>query len=749
MKPIFQTSDSEFMQKCGLDAYFFIRYLRLLLRIFVPIAVVILPILLPINHIHGIGSSGATSLTSDLKNVTGLDTFGWTNIKPSNSKRYWAHLVLAVGVIVYVCFVFFDELKRYVQLRQAYLTSPQHRLKASATTVLVSGIPKHFLTAERLADLYDCFPGGVRNIWINRDFDELAEKVKERNRVAKMLESAETDLVKKAVQNHKEQVEKENKKNKVKKRTKEERKQDDRDKDASGQEMAYGEGIDSGNPHQAQSVGQVLEKGQADDSISHRGVTDVTGDRAKNLMAVEQPSSVADSKNAELNRVQPEEEKEVSKWKFWRAGSKRHGPTPPMKDAIREDDERPITGPSPNATPQPDRISRESTPTSGKEKKAEKTPAKKGVMDKLMFWRSSNPDEEKQDEPIEYPVAIDEKYEKEDGEDDEPKWKKYIKPEDRDTSRLPIFGWTWMPSLPLMGQKVDTIYWCRKELARLNLEIETDQQDAERFPLMNSAFVQFNHQIAAHMCCQSVSHHLPKHMAPRTVEISPDDVIWDNMSIRWWERYVRTSGVFIIVVALIIGWAIPVTFTGLVSQVDYLAGHYSWLAWLKDLPEWVISIIQGVLPAALLSALLAVLPIILRLLARTQGVNNGMAVELSVQNYYFGFLFVQVFLVVSLSSGLTTIIQELANDPISAPTLLAQNLPKAGNYFFSYMLLQAFSVSGGALAQLVNLAKWFLLANILDSTARQKWKRQITLPRVKWGTFFPVYTNLACIGKWS
>src|ERR1700761_2300595 len=39
MKPVFKTSNSEFVHRCGLDAYFFLRYLRTLLKIFVPAAV--------------------------------------------------------------------------------------------------------------------------------------------------------------------------------------------------------------------------------------------------------------------------------------------------------------------------------------------------------------------------------------------------------------------------------------------------------------------------------------------------------------------------------------------------------------------------------------------------------------------------------------------------------------------------------------------------------------------------------------
>ncbi len=344
-----------------------------------------------------------------------------------------------------------------------------------------------------------------------------------------------------------------------------------------------------------------------------------------------------------------------------------------------------------------------------------------------------------------YPPAYDEAF----NEDDygEPLWKKYVKEKDRPSMRLPIFGWPWMPSIPLLGKKVDTIYYCRKEVARFNVEIEQDQQHPERFPIMNSAFVQFNHQVAAHMACQAVSHHIPKQMAPRLVEISPDDVLWDNMSIKWWEAYMRTAAVVGIVVGMVIGWAFPVTFTGLLSQVSYLSRTFGWLDWLGRAPGWVIAIVQGILPQILLGLLLLILPMILRLLAKNQGVQTGMAIELTVSDYYFAFLFVQVFLVVSISSGITTILRQLTSNPASVPQLLAQNLPRASNYFFSYMLLQAFSVSAGALLQIFSLVIWFVWAPFMDTTARQKWSRQTNLPQMQWGTFFPVYTNLAVIGK--
>ena len=556
--------------------------MRTLLKIFIPLAFVILPILLPTNAVYGRGSHFATGIyhKDAWTNVNGLDTLAWGNVRPTKNHRYWAHLVLAILVVVYSCFIFFDELRGYIRLRLAYLTSPQHRLHASATTVLVTAIPKKWRTYEALNGLYNVFPGGIRNIWINRNFDELNDKVKRRDKLARSLESAETALIRNARKAHLKQLQKE------------------------------------------------------------------------------------------------------------------------VRDEL---------------------VDKNSIP------KKSKTP---------LFDR-------KEQKETKYPLACTTDYDPDDGE---PIWKRFLEEKDRDITRLPVFGWQWMPSLPLIGRKVDTIDYCRNEVARLNLEIEQDQKEPEKYPLMNSAFIQFNHQVAAHMACQAVSHHIPGQMAPRAVEISPDDVIWDNMSIKWWESYLRTGGVVVAVCGLIILWGIPVTFTGLLSQIHALIQQYQWLAWLGRAPTAVLSILQGILPQALLAALLALLPNVMRFLARAQGGYTGMTVELSVQIYYFAFLFIQVFLVVSLSSGISNIIKKLYTSPSEVPTILADSLPKAANYFFSYLILQALSVSAGALVQIQGLIKWFILAPLLDNTARQKWTRQTELPNMQWGSFFPVYTNLAVIG---
>lgn len=790
IKPVLSTSNSEFIQKCGLDAYFFLRYLRTLLKIFVPAACVILPILLPLNNADGRGSSFAVGKYANSTNVTGLDQLAWGNVAPTHTHRYWAHWLCALALILYVCYVAFDELRGYIRMRQAYLTSPQHRLRASATTVLVSSIPHKWCNVEALEGLYDVFPGGLRNIWVNRNFDDLSAKIKVRDKLASTLEKVETNLIKKCREEHEKELAKEAKKA-GKKITKEEKKEQDAIQDAKAKQNAQGRGLTTGNPHQVKhTVEDAVATDQSTPSSDSEGedISRQHEEKQKKLLPVPILGDGVEAVTAGfskfgrgvlggLRKVEkdfddtidttngyvPPEPKDTDKTSSGARdfhetrgfGGKRKAKandasatSDQLHNQYRTSDEAAVERPRQSAQTDTRPLNSESpTPDEASlnkpKQKEDKTPGK-FAQTLAPIKKFLHLDKEKK-EPIEYPEAYDAEFE---SDSEDATWRKYIKETDRETMRLPIFGLSWMPALPLMGPKVDTIYHCRKELARLNAEIEDDQAHPERFPLMNSAFIQFNHQVAAHMACQSLSHHLPKQMAPRLVEIAPNDVIWDNMSIPWWQRYVRTALVFVVVLFMIILWAIPVAFTSALSQLHYLADRYHQLAWILKLPSVILSVLQGVLPTAFLAVITFLLPIILRFLVRMSGQQSGMLVELSVQNYYFFFLFVQLFLVVSISSAAFVFLSILtdASTITELPNLLAENIPKASNYFFSYMLLQAMSVSAGALVQIGNLIKWFILAPILDSTARSKFNRQIKLNEVKWGTFFPVYTNLAAIG---
>jgi hypothetical protein len=782
--------DREIIKKCGLDAYFFLRYLQTLLVIFIPIALVVIPVLVPLNYVGGMGRDIIGNSTVQSASIPkGLDTLAWGNVAPNRQQRRWAHLVLALLVIIWVCGVFFAELRVYVKIRQDYLTSAEHRLRASANTVLVSSIPDKWLSEESLRGLFDVFPGGIRNIWLTRDFTPLLEKINERKKVHKTLEEAESELIRAAKRRQLKQA-KAGKKNE--KRA--DRAQREKEEDKEAQRRAEGsEGLSANTPQVPHGVHDAVAEAEHEHGVvSGAGLGLVEKERAiqKKLDGLlgrtggfdfvkasnpraSSPTTTAVTDDQETPRKisYAVEEEDRPKTSFAseaplhnRLARHAHSPSNASRDSETKKDSFDLRGfgnTTRRATNMDEMIVTEKTrwyqfwkPPTG----SYASPIPQGAEgdeypwknEKKSFWqsvKSSIPFLADPPPPIAYPTAYTRDYKAQPEEDAE--WKKWIKPEERPRHRVPEYDWVpgWLSFLPFISTRVDTIYWCRAELARLNMEIEEDQKHPERYPVMKSAFIQFNHQVAAHMACQSVTHHIPKQMAPRMVEISPDDVIWDNMAISWWAEWVKRTIVFIIVAGMIVLWAFPVAWTASLAQIDALIKQFSWLSFLEsnETLNKVVKAVAGVLPALVLALLLLLVPVVFDVLAGWQGAKTGSRKSEIVQIYYFTFLFVQVFLVVSIASGTFQTIANVSSNITSTPNILAENLPKAANYFFAYMILQALSTSSGTLLQIGTLFVWYIWARMTDSTARAKWTRNTQLPTVNWGSFFPVYTNFACI----
>lgn len=262
---------------------------------------------------------------------------------------------------------------------------------------------------------------------------------------------------------------------------------------------------------------------------------------------------------------------------------------------------------------------------------------------------------------------------------------------------------------------------------------------------MNSAFIEFTSQSAAQIALQTLAHNRPLHMAPRYIGITPGEVIWSNLRLEWWERLAKGAAVTAAVTALIIFWAIPVSFVGLISNVSYLSKNVSFLKWIGDLPPQVLGLISGIFPVVMLAVLMALLPIILRLCAKISGEPSVSFVELKVQNMYFAFQVIQVFLVTTMTSAAPSVGSEIFDHPTEAANLLAENLPKASNFYISFMILQGLAISSGALLQIAGLVLYKILGMILDSTPRKQWRRWSSLSGLGWGTVFPVYTNICVI----
>ena len=132
-------------------------------------------------------------------------------------------------------------------------------------------------------------------------------------------------------------------------------------------------------------------------------------------------------------------------------------------------------------------------------------------------------------------------------------------------------------------------------------------------------------------------------------------------------------------------------------------------------------------------------------MAKIGGAPTLAVVEMTCQNYYFAFQVIQVFLVVTIASSATTVVTKIIKEPQSAANLLATNIPKASNFYISYITLQGLSFASGTLLQIAGLILGKVLGAVLDTTPRKMYTRWSTMAGLGWGTVYPAFTLLAVV----
>ncbi|KAL1838165.1 hypothetical protein VTJ49DRAFT_2967 [Mycothermus thermophilus] len=296
------------------------------------------------------------------------------------------------------------------------------------------------------------------------------------------------------------------------------------------------------------------------------------------------------------------------------------------------------------------------------------------------------------------------------------------------------------------GRRVDTIRWTRARLKVLNREIWNLRRRHHRgdgAPL-NAAFIEFDSQASAQAAFQIVAHHQPLNMSPCYIGLQPDEIIWSALRIRWWEHIMRRFFMMCVIAAAVIFWSIPSVLVGMVTNISELSRMVFFLSWIMKLPGPILGVIQGLLPALGLSWLMAAVPWMLRGCARVAGVPSHALVELYVQHAYFFFQVVQVFLVTTLTSAASASVVDIIQNPLGVKDMLSENLPKASNFYLSYILIQCLASGATTLANLGDLIRHQLIFKTLSNPRRRfyRWRR---LRRVHWGSEFPRFTNLGVI----
>ncbi|ROT40740.1 DUF221-domain-containing protein [Sodiomyces alkalinus F11] len=308
----------------------------------------------------------------------------------------------------------------------------------------------------------------------------------------------------------------------------------------------------------------------------------------------------------------------------------------------------------------------------------------------------------------------------------------------RPTHRLGKFG--------LYGKKVDTIDWCRDELRRLIPEAAAAQAQfrAGDFAKVGAVFVEFHTQSDAQAAYQVLTHHQVLRMSPRYIGVQPGEVLWKSLRISWWQKVIRRYAVIAFITALILFWAIPTAAVGAISQVSFLKS-LSWLAWLDAVPEVIMGVISGLLPAVALAILMSLVPVVMRLCAKLAGEPSLSRVELFTQSAYFWFQLIQVFLITTISGSAVGAALEISQEPGRIFSILSAALPRASTFYISYFIVQGLTIASGVVSQVVGFIIFKLLYKFLANTPRAMYNKWATLSAISWGSVLPIYTTISVI----
>lgn len=298
-------------------------------------------------------------------------------------------------------------------------------------------------------------------------------------------------------------------------------------------------------------------------------------------------------------------------------------------------------------------------------------------------------------------------------------------------------------------KQVDLVEWCTKTIIESLESIVRRAEELENgnYVKLGRAFLLFDTQEPVYMTQQILLTSDYKAFNNSVAEVNARDILWENL-VRDESKFCLFENVLInfVLVILIFLYVIPVSFISFFAQVPLITQLIPLTTFLNKLPEEIKEIISSFIPALALSLLTDVQLKIFRILLYYKGAVTGAQLALEVQKWYFAFLFVQQFLVVSILTSLLLILVQVVEKPASIPILLAVNIPKSSIFFFKFLSVRAFSFCGSKFLRLDQLISQVLVSKVMDDTPRKKFTRANNFPRVEWDSLYPSFSVCGAIG---
>ena len=174
--------EPELVEKVGLDAAVFLRFLRMLRWLFTGIAALTCGVLIPIN------------VTYNLKNVKSedRDVLSMLTIRDVQDKILFAHVVVTYLVSFGTMATVWWHWKAVIRLRKQWFRSPEYVQSFYARTLMLLDVPKRMQSDEGIRAIFDSVnaPYPTTSVHVGRHVGKLPELIEYHNDTVRELEKA-------------------------------------------------------------------------------------------------------------------------------------------------------------------------------------------------------------------------------------------------------------------------------------------------------------------------------------------------------------------------------------------------------------------------------------------------------------------------------------------------------------------------------------------------------------------------------
>ncbi|KAF4620776.1 hypothetical protein D9613_000857 [Agrocybe pediades] len=180
LPPLLHTKEPELLEKIGLDAVAFLRFLRLLRWLFTGITALACGVLIPINVYFNL-----THVKSSKRDILSMLT-----VRDVGGNFLIAHVVVAYAITVFIIISVNLHWKAMLKLRHTWFRSPEYLQSFYARTLQVRRVPKKLQSDEGLTAIFQSVkvPYPTTSVHIGRKVGKLPELIEYHNQTVREFE---------------------------------------------------------------------------------------------------------------------------------------------------------------------------------------------------------------------------------------------------------------------------------------------------------------------------------------------------------------------------------------------------------------------------------------------------------------------------------------------------------------------------------------------------------------------------------